>query len=132
MTKVKISLELSEESARLLLMALDLYMRLGMGNISEVPNVLRSMEAKNYFSTPVSVDISDLEVNLRYYEKYFTNLPAGAQHSIRSSKVCEDSKVLYDIYCEIRSRMDSAPSVYVGKHTQASTAAVSVSVETLC
>ncbi len=105
MSNKKYALHLTEKQARVIINALDLYSRIGMGQLKEVAYVLRhnpipasASEAENRSS--ILIDIKD---ELDVLSKLWMN--GSGYHSINSSKISDVFRIAWDIQQVIRHRL---------------------------
>lgn len=97
---MKIQIEVSEKQAQIILEALDLYSRLGMGQMEEVDN-LRSLLSR--------ANIDDRRERRELLEKlkklYFPELSRNEYYGIFGDKTPEESKIAYDLIQVLRNKI---------------------------
>ena len=94
-------LAITEKQARLIVDALDLYSRIGMGQLQEVAFVLRS----NSFEDTIDFGILDKVTELlRKASSYWMN-GSGGYHGIYSDKINDNFRVAWDLQQVIRYRL---------------------------
>lgn len=112
MNNKNLTLTIPTDSANLLAYALELYVRLNLGQLHELHN---NFCGKNY-------DIEALEYALMQTKIIlFPELDTNSAYGIYNSKVSDDVKVIHDIYKEIKHKLcDNKDSVHFGEVLRAS------------
>jgi hypothetical protein len=94
------TLNINEQQAKVISNALDLYMRIGMGQLTEIlqhPTIMAARDVK---------DIPAVEANLRQVKSLiFKDLPKGVYHSVLSEKIDDSNRVAYDLCQIVRNRL---------------------------
>ena len=111
---MKVEINAPEHVLRSMLQGIDLLLRMSMGEISTAGTALRDLNCLNTYpamNVP-ETSIEAVEQLLKRLDHHFIGLQPGLRHNIRSERVSEFTKELYDLYVEIRSRMDDPKSVY--------------------
>lgn len=101
------TLHLTEKQARVIVNALDLYSRIGMGQLKEVAYVLRATQKLND-NTDVEIQERSDQINiirdrLEAISRYWMN--GSGYHSITSQKISDVFRVAWDIQQVIRHRL---------------------------
>jgi hypothetical protein len=129
------TLNLDSTQANVLVKALDLYSRMGMGQIEEVAHVLGQM---HYGKVPYE-KVHELEDALKKAKKDLFDCHPNASYGICGPKVPAEAKTAYDVECVLRqavAKQEEAESWNVWHHDPLHTnrevplARVSVKVET--
>jgi hypothetical protein len=116
----KMEITISNKSAQIVAQALELYVRLNLGQLHELHNQFCD---KNY-------DIESLEYALIQTKIIlFPELQSNESYGIYNNKVKEDIKIAHDIYKEIKHVMcDNRDSIHFGEVLRASKEDVKVEV----
>ncbi len=98
----KYALELSEKQCAVLINALDLYQRIGMGQIDEIRRV--AVPAPGYGTYGMDHNVVDTLINLLKQELLGWE-HIGTSHSILSNDIPDDFRVAWDIQQVVRHRL---------------------------
>ena len=91
----KVSIEMNMNQAKLLIRALDLYSRIGIGQIEEIENLFRfHYSDEEYYNSEKSMEIERLLHEVKF-EMF--GLASNASYGITNDKVPDDFKVAYDM-----------------------------------
>jgi hypothetical protein len=99
---MKVTVEMSEEQARVVVKALDIFSRLHMGQVSDVELFYRLLNVGQNKSFP-SREVERLCESIKFY--VFPELSPGSYHSISSEKISEDARVAFDLIQALRHPM---------------------------
>jgi hypothetical protein len=100
------TLHLTEKQARVIVNALDLYSRIGMGQLKEVAYVLRAQNIGAKTDAEIqehSDQINIIRDRLEALSRYWMNGPG--YHSIASQKISDVFRVAWDIQQVVRHRL---------------------------
>jgi len=101
LNKTKYQLTISEKQARVIITALDLFLRIGLGQFEKI------LDHPQYLHKIINDNVSFKESEKLLYriKSILTGYPPYASHGIGSLKVHEDCTISYDIAQVIRHRL---------------------------
>lgn len=94
-------LEMTERQAQIIINALELYSRIGMGQLQEVAYVLRSNSVPGFINFNA---LDKVESLTREASSYWMNF-SGGYHGISSNKINDSFRVAWDLQQVIRYRL---------------------------
>jgi len=95
-------LEVTERQAQTLVIALDLWARLGSGDFAALlghPDISRRL------TTDTGITTEEVRRVLQHLAGAVFNLPAGASHSILSKDIHDSNRIAFDLMQAIRHRL---------------------------
>jgi hypothetical protein len=109
---MKVTIELDEKQARVVMAALDFYSRIAMGQFDEIHQMLLNTGRVRYSSTAHEYNVGDenLPLDLEYVRAIeqmyrnalFPELHPNAYYGIFSKEVGENAHIAWDIYQTVR------------------------------